>query len=74
MISRIKLWLAAAGAAVLAFMGVYLLGRRDGGQAAETKQTRRRVEAMREAQEVEDEVNDMGADERRDALSRWMRD
>lgn len=74
MISRIKLWLAAAGAAVLAFMGVYLVGRRDGGQAAETKQTRRRVEAMREAQEVEDEINDMGADERRDALSRWMRD
>ena len=74
MISRIKLWLAAAGAAVLAFMGVYLVGRRDGAQAADSKQTRRRVEAMREAQEVEDEINDMGADERRDALSRWMRD
>lgn len=74
MISRIKLWLAAAGAAVLAFVGIYLAGRRDGGQAAEAKQVRRRVEAMREAQEVEDEVNDMGADERSAALAKWMRD
>lgn len=72
--TRIKLWLAAAGAAVLAFLGVYLAGRRDGGNAAEAKETRRRVEVMREGKEVEDEVNDMGADEHRDALSRWMRD
>lgn len=74
MISRIKLWLAAAGAAALASLGIYIAGRRDGGQATEAKHTRRRVEVMREAQEVEDEVNDMGTDERRDALSRWMRD
>ena len=72
--TRIKLWLAAAGAAVLAFLGVYLAGRRDGGNAAEAKETQRRVEVMREGKEVEDEVNDMGADEHRDALSRWMRD
>lgn len=72
--TRIKLWLAAAGAAVLASLGVYLAGRRDGGNAAEAKETRRRVEVMREGKEVEDEVNDMGADEHRDALSRWMRD
>lgn len=72
--TRIKMWLTAAGAAVLAFVGVYLAGRREGKQAAETKHTRRRVEAMQEANEVRDEVNDMGADERRDALAKWMRD
>lgn len=72
--TRIKLWLAAAGAAVLAFFGVYLAGRREGKAAAEAKEVRRRVEVMREGKEVEDEVNDMGADEHRDALSRWMRD
>ena len=72
--TRIKLWLAAAGATVLAFLGVYLAGRRDGGNAAEAKETRQRVEVMREGKEVEDEVNDMGAGEHRDALSRWMRD
>jgi hypothetical protein len=29
---------------------------------------------MKEANEARDEINDMGADERRDALARWMRD
>jgi hypothetical protein len=70
MIARLKLWLMALAGAVLAFMGVYLAGR----QAGQTREVRRRVEVMREANEVQDEVNDMGADARRDGLARWMRD
>jgi hypothetical protein len=35
-LTRIKLWLAAAGAAVLAILGVYLQGRRDAASRART--------------------------------------
>lgn len=72
--TRIKLWLAAAGAAVLAVFGVYLAGRRDGGDAAEAKETRRRLDAVKEAHEVQDEVRRLEDDAVRDALTRWMRD
>jgi hypothetical protein len=68
--TRLKLWLTALAGAVLAFMGVYLTGR----QAGQTREVRRRVDVMQEAKEVEDEVNDMGADAHRDSLARWMRD
>jgi len=68
--TRIKLWLTALGGALLAFAGVYFYGR----QAGQTEHIRRRVDVMREANEVRDEVNDMGSDAHRDDLARWMRD
>jgi hypothetical protein len=68
--TRIKLWLTVLGGALMAAVGVYFYGRQDG----QAKHTRRRVEAMQEAKEVEDEVNDMDSDTRRDGLARWMRD
>ena len=36
-LSRRKLWLAAAGVAVVAFVGVYLQGRRDAASRARTR-------------------------------------
>lgn len=68
--TRLKLWLAALGAFLTALAVAWFKGRQD----AENAQIRRRVEAMKQANEVQDEINDMGADERRDALARWMRD
>ena len=68
--TRLKLWLAALGAFITALVVAWFKGRQD----ADNAHTRRRVEAMKEANEARDEVNDMGADERRDALARWMRD
>jgi hypothetical protein len=35
-LGRIKLWLAAAGAAVIAMLGIYLQGRRDAAAQART--------------------------------------
>lgn len=70
MIVRIKLWLTALVAAALAFMGIYFLGR----QSGRTREIRRRVDVMQDSKEVQDEVNDMGNDVRRDDLARWMRD
>lgn len=68
--TRLKLWLAALGAFLVALASAWFNGR----QSAQATYTRRRVEAAQQANEVQDEVNDMGADERRDALARWMRD
>jgi hypothetical protein len=69
-VTRLKLWIAALGAILAALVAAWLNGR----QSADVRYTRRRVEAAQQANEVRDEVNDMGADERRDALARWMRD
>lgn len=68
--TRLKLWIAALGAFLAALALAWFKGR----QSADVRYTRRRVEAAQQANEVRDEVNDMGADERRDALARWMRD
>ena len=72
--TRVKIWLVAAGTFLTLLIGAWFAGQREGFQAAVTRLVRRRVEAMQETNEVRDEVNDMGADERRDALARWMRD
>lgn len=72
--TRVKIWLAAAGAFLTLLIGAWFAGKREGTQTAEARQVRRRVEAMKEAKDVEDEVNSLGSDERRDALARWMRD
>lgn len=72
--TRIKLWLCTVGAFVLAMAGAWFTGRREGQKDAEHRETSRRLEAMREAHEVQDEIRQMGPDDRRDALARWMRD
>jgi hypothetical protein len=71
---RIKLWLYAIGAFVFAIAGAWFAGRREGQQSAEHQETSRRLDAMREAHELQDEIRQMGPDDRRDALARWMRD
>ncbi len=71
---RIKAWAIAAGAFALAILGAFLSGYRKGGQDKAAEAIRRRVEATRQAQEVRDDVEDMGDTERRDGLSEWMRD
>ncbi len=53
MISRLKGWLAALGALLLAALGIYAAGRRDGRQRA----AQREDEAYRETRERIDEVH-----------------
>lgn len=72
--TRIKLWLAAIGAFVVALFGAWFAGRREGQQAADRQRTSRRLDAMQEAHEVQDEIRATSDDDMRRALTRWMRD
>ena len=72
--ARIKGYAAAAIGAVLFLAFVFFKGRQDGRNAAEAAQARKQADAIRRKKEVDDEVDRMGADARRDDLSRWMRD
>lgn len=53
---RIKLWLAGAATAAAALAALYLRGKAAGKEEAETKYVRRRVEAMKTAKDVRDDV------------------
>jgi hypothetical protein len=57
-LGRIKLWLAAAGAAVIAFLGVYLQGRRDAASRARTRD----LEGYKETREAIDDAEVHGDD------------
>ena len=72
--SRIKGYVAAAIGAVLFLAFVFLKGRQDGKTAAESAHARKQAEAVKRKKASDDEVDRMGADARRDDLSRWMRD
>lgn len=71
---RIKLWLYAIGGFVVAVLGAWFVGRREGKNAAEYEESQRRLDVMKEAHEVQDEVRKLSDDDMRRALGRWMRD
>jgi hypothetical protein len=64
---RIKLYLAAAGAFVVALLAAYLRGRSDKGEAVE----RERLEDYVETRKRMDEVD---TDDDPDVLRDWLRD
>lgn len=68
--TRIGRLILAALSAIGILGAVYIKGRKDQTDTY----TRRRVEAMREAMEVRDEVQDKSGDDVRHDLSKWMRD
>ena len=72
--ARIKGYIAVAigGAIFLTF--AYFRARQDGKNAARLEQAKKREAAIRQKKEIDDEVDRMGADRRRDDLGRWMRD
>ena len=72
--SRIKTYLAAAGVFIAALFAAWFSGRRGGMSDAEAKAAQDRLNAMKAANNVRDEINDMGSDDRRDALAKWLRD
>ena len=55
---RIKLWLAGVATAVAGLVALYLRGKAAGQKEAENKHVRRRVEAMKTAKDVRDEILD----------------
>lgn len=56
--TKAKLWLVGAAVFVAAIFGVYLKGESVGQRKNENKHTRRRIDAMKTAKEVRDEVQD----------------
>jgi hypothetical protein len=57
MMARLKLWLAGVAAFVVTVFGVYLKGRSAGRQDVENEHVRRRVDAMKKAKDIRDEVD-----------------
>jgi len=56
MLSKIKLYAAAGLAFVLGLVGIYWRGKSDGAEAERDERTRRRVDAMKQAKDVRDDV------------------
>jgi len=56
MFGRIKLYAAAGLAFVLGLVGIYFRGKSAGAEAERNDHMRRRVDAMKTAKEVRDEV------------------
>ena len=57
-LTRVKIWLAAAGAAVIAILGVYLQGRRDAASRARTRE----LEGYKDTREAIDDAEIHGND------------
>ena len=54
--SRLKMYLLSATAAVAALIGIYLKGKHAGKKQVENEHNRRRIDAMKTAKDVRDEV------------------
>ncbi|WP_104662863.1 hypothetical protein [Ensifer adhaerens] len=71
---RIKGYAAAAIGAALFLAFVFLKGRQDGKNAAELAQAKKQAEAIKRKKASDEQVDGMSPDDRRDELSKWMRD
>jgi hypothetical protein len=58
MLGRIKLYAAAGLAFIAGLVGIYWRGKSDGAEAERDEHTRRRVDAMKQAKDVRDEIMD----------------
>lgn len=63
----------AAGAALVAVVAAYIIGRRGGRKAEEVRQTEARQEAVETARDIDRALDGMTAEARREALARWVR-
>ncbi len=61
-------------AGIAAVVAAWLVGRQGGKKAAEVEIAHRRIEAVERAQEVDDEMADLDADELRRRARKWVRD
>lgn len=71
---KTKIWAGIALAVLVAIGVAFLRGRAAGIQHMEAEQARRRIEAIKERQEVDDEVDQMGSTDLDSNYSKWLRD
>ena len=58
MFTKIKMYLLGAATFVAAIVGIYLKGKSAGKQQGENEHNRRRIDAMKQAKDVRDEIMD----------------
>ena len=73
MLIRLKLYLAGVFAALLGLLAIYWRGRSDGADAVEHDIMEDRLEAIRDAKEVEDEIDALDDTELSSRATSWVR-
>jgi len=73
MFLRLKLYVAAVAAFILALLGIYWSGRRDGAAAVKADITEDRLDAMKTAKGVEDEIKSLDDPAFIDRAGQWVR-
>lgn len=66
-------YIAAAGAAILALIGVYVKGQSAGSTKERAKQLQERQEARDVADEVDADIGMLTPDAKREALKKWSK-
>jgi hypothetical protein len=71
--AKIKLYAIGVVAFVLALLGIYSSGRRDGADAARADANEGRLDAMQTAKDVEDEIKSLDDPAFIDRARQWVR-
>ena len=73
MFARLKLYAIGVVAFVLALLGIYWSGRRDGAAAVKADINENRLDTLRQAKEIEDEIKSMDDPAFIDRAGQWVR-
>jgi hypothetical protein len=73
LLGRLKLYAIAGAAFALALLGIYWSGRRDGAAAVKADITEDRLDAMKTAKDVEDEIKSLDDPAFVDRAGQWVR-
>ena len=73
LLGRLKLFAAGLAAFILALLGIYFSGRRDGAAAVKVDHMEDRLDAVKKAKAVENEINALTDDAVVRAGSEWVR-
>ena len=73
LLGRLKLYAIAGAAFVAALLGIYWSGRRDGAAAVKADINENRLDTMRQAKEIEDEIKSLDDPAFVDRAGQWVR-
>ena len=73
MLGRLKLYAIGVAAFVLALLGIYWSGRRDGAAAVKADINENRLDTLRQAKEIEDEIKSLDDPAFVDRAGQWVR-
>ena len=73
LLGRLKLYAIGVVAFVLALLGIYWSGRRDGAAAVKADVNEARLDAVKAAKEVEDEIKSLDDPAFIDRAGQWVR-